>query len=110
MLIDFDALETSATPNFKGGEGELISSGHTDSTIKILRAHLEQGSTVGLHTHETSSETIYILSGTATAIVDGKEEQLHPGVVTYCPKDSTHTIVDVCPEGLDFLAIVPELQ
>lgn len=108
MLIDFDRMDTTVIPHFKGGEGCMKAQMYADERGKIIRGHLDEGSTVGRHLHETSSEVVYVLSGTATAIVDGKKEALRPGVVSYCPKDSTHEIVDVCPEGLDIYCVVPE--
>lgn len=108
MLIDFNSMDLVPNPNFKGGIGHLDSSDFFDGHCKILHAVLLEGSTIGHHYHEYTCEVIFVIAGTATAIVDGVPEKLAPGTCTYCPKGSEHEIVDVCPEGLEFFSVVPE--
>lgn len=86
MLIDFQAMEETVIPNFLGGEGSIRAKMRVDELGKILHGELEPGSTIGLHTHETSSEIIYILSGTGKVKVEGGEEPLKAGDCHYCPK------------------------
>ena len=107
MLIEFDKLDTTVIDHFKGGEGKLKAQMYVDDLGKIMHGHLDKGSSIGLHLHEDSSEVIYVLSGTATAYVNGHKEKLRPGVATYCPMDSDHEITDVCDDDLDFIAVVP---
>ena len=63
MLIDFNAMEEQVLPHFKGGEGAFLAKIREDELGKILLGRLEPGSTIGLHTHDTSSEVFYFLSG-----------------------------------------------
>ena len=51
-------------PSFLGGEGEIHAQMHADGLNRILHGILPPGSSIGYHTHETSSEIVYILSGT----------------------------------------------
>ena len=44
--------------------------------------------------------------GTGRAICDGKEEELKPGVMHICPKESEHSIVNTGEEDLVMLTIV----
>ena len=67
MLIEFDKMETTVIPHMRGGEKEVSAQMYTDSLGKIMRGTLIPGASIGLHTHETSSEIIYILSGTGPA-------------------------------------------
>lgn len=108
MRIDFNTKEHKAIPNFKGGEGQLNAQMYVDEKGKILVARIDQDSTVGLHTHDTSTEIIYVLSGTGYAITDGQREELSPGVCTYCPQGSAHELHCSGPEDLVFFAVVPE--
>lgn len=109
MLIDFNIKDHRLVPNFKGGDGQLDVQMHLDEQGKILIGCLDQDSTIGLHTHDTSYEAIYILTGTGYAITDGEREELKPGVCTYCPKGSAHELHCYGPDDLVFFAVVPEL-
>lgn len=108
MVIDFNAMEEKRMPEFKGGVGELIARMHVDENGKIMCGKLEPGSTIGLHTHDTSSEIIYILSGKADYIYDDTTESVSAGGCHYCPKGHTHSMINNGPEDLIFLAVVPE--
>ena len=108
MLIDFDAIETKVIPNFKGGEGAFIADMADDGLVRIIHGRLEPGSTIGLHRHEPGCEVIYVISGTGTAIVDGEAEAMRPGVCTYCPKGSSHTVINDGDEDLEFFAVIPQ--
>ena len=108
MLIDFDAMETTVIPHMRGGEKEMAAQMHTDTMNKIMRGRLIPGATVGLHTHETNSEIIYILSGTGKVLYDGVYEPLSAGSCHYCPKGHGHSLQNTGPLPLEFFAVVPE--
>ena len=109
MLIDFDAMEETVIPHFQGGEGALHAQMRVDELGKILRGTLEPGSTIGLHTHDTGSEVIYILSGKGKILYDDGCEPLEAGSCHYCPKGHTHSLINDSPEGdLCFFAVVSE--
>ena len=48
----------------------------------------------------------YILSGEGKAVCDGVEEELKPGVMHICPKDSEHSIINTGDKDLVMLTIV----
>ncbi len=108
MTIDFPNIPEEALPNFKGGEGTTYARMFFDGVNRIMCGRLPVGSTIGMHTHETNSEIMYILSGTAKVIMDGVEEILTAGQVHYCPKGHTHTTIAVGDEDLRIVAVVPE--
>ena len=107
MLIDFSNIEEQVIPGFLGGEGTFRPRMRVDELGKIMRAVLEPGSSIGLHTHETSSETIYILSGTGKVLYEGQYEPLSAGSCHYCPKGRTHSLINDSAAPLEFLAVVP---
>ena len=107
MLIDFSKIEEQATPHFLGGEGPFYARMRVDENGKIFRARLEPGSTIGLHTHETSSEIIYILSGTGKVLYNGEYIPLKAGDCHYCPKGHAHSLMNDSGENLEFFAVVP---
>lgn len=107
MLIDFNAMEEQVIPHFLGGEGTFRPRMRVDENGKIMRAALEPGSSIGLHTHETSSEIIYILSGTGKVLYDGEYIPLKAGDCHYCPKGHAHSLMNDGGEDLEFFAVVP---
>ena len=108
MLVNFDAMETTVVPHMRGGEKEVSAQMYTDSLGKIMRGRLIPGATIGLHTHETSSEIICILSGTGKVLCDGEYEPLSAGSVHYCPKGHEHSLINDSDGDLTFFAVVPE--
>ena len=107
MKLQFDAIPVSELPRFKGGEGVFRAHMYTDQLGKIMKGTLEPGSSIGMHTHEDSSEIIYILSGEGKMLCDGGEERLRPGDCHYCPKGHTHSLSNDGEEDLTFIAVVP---
>ena len=89
-------------PEFLGGEGVFHARMQLDGLNKIMRGMLEPGASIGLHTHETSSEIIYILSGEGKVLYDGDDFPLKAGDCHYCPKGHAHSL-----RNLEFFAVVP---
>ena len=107
MLINFEKLEEAAVPRMRGGEGELIRRIFVNEDTRIMRGRLTPGSTIGLHTHETDSEMIFILSGAGKVLCDGEYEPLSAGSVHYCPKGHAHSLINDGDEDLEILAMIP---
>ena len=108
MMIRFEKMQETHLPEFIGGTGELLAKMHADDLGKILYGTLEPGSSIGMHTHDTSSEIIYILSGVATFLYDEETEQAVAGECHYCPKGHSHSMMNQGTEKLVFFAVVPE--
>ena len=108
MLIHFDAMEDTVIEHMRGGAGRVIARMHTDPNAKIMRGTLEPGCSIGLHTHETNSEVIYILSGTGKVLCDGTYEPLAAGSCHYCPQSHQHSLINDSDGLLTFFAVVPE--
>lgn len=108
MIINFDNIEEKKLDNFKGGEKYIMAHMYTDELGKIMMIKVEKGASIGYHTHETNSEIIYVLKGTATVNYDGVTELVHAGEATYCPKGHSHGLTNEQEETLEFFAVVPE--
>lgn len=106
-MINFDEIEVSEIPEFNGGTGITKGRMFIDENGKIMKAVLEKGSSIGEHTHKTSCEIVYIISGTAKCILNGKEEFVQAGQCHYCPKGSTHSIANENDEDLVMFCVVP---
>ena len=108
MLISFDNMEETVIPHMRGGEGRVMARMYTDGDNKIMRGKLEPGCSIGLHTHEGNSETIYILSGTGKVLYDGEYEPVSAGSCHYCPRGHAHSLINDSDGDLVFFAVVPE--
>ena len=107
MNIDFSEMELSVLPSFKGGEKELRAKMFFDGTNRIMKGLLIPGASIGMHTHEDSSEIIFITSGRGSVIMDGDSSPVYAGLCHYCPKGHTHSLVNDSDADLEFLAVVP---
>ena len=108
MLIPFDQMEETVLQRMRDGEGFVASRMYQDSNNKIMRGRLEPGCSIGLHTHQSNSEVIYILSGAGKVLCDGEYEPLTAGSCHYCPQGHTHSLINDSDGPLVFLAVVPE--
>ncbi len=111
MLIEFDKMDPTVIPHMRGGEKEVRARMYTDPQNKIMRGRLIPGASIGMHTHETGSEIIYILSGKGKILYDDGSEPLEAGSCHYCPKGHAHSLINDSPEGgedLRFFAVVTE--
>lgn len=108
MVISFDNIEEQRIHEFKGGKGDTVSKMRVDKLGKIMLGRLAPGCSIGLHTHETNSEIIYILSGNADFIYDDSTEKAAVGECHYCPKGHSHSMINNGNKDLVFFAVVPE--
>ena len=108
MIIDFDSMEEKVLPNFKGGEKEMAAKMFFDGMNRILKGRLAPGASIGLHTHDTSSEVIIITKGCGCVIYDGEKIPVKAGDVHYCPKGHSHTLINDSNSELGLTAIVPQ--
>ena len=108
MLIDFKNIAEEIIPNMRGGEKEVAVKAFNDGSNKIMYGKLIPGATIGLHTHETNSETLYILEGNGKVLYEGEYIPLPTGSCHYCPKGKSHSLINDSDADLHFFAIVPE--
>jgi oxalate decarboxylase/phosphoglucose isomerase-like protein (cupin superfamily) len=108
MIINFDGIEETMLPHFNGGEKEFKARMFADKSNKILCGKLEPGASIGMHTHDTSSEIIYFLEGTGKMLFDGGEEAVQAGLCHYCPKGYAHSLINDSGADLIFFAVVPQ--
>lgn len=108
MILDFSKIEETIIPNFKGGEKEYAARMFFDGKCRIMKGRLIPGASIGMHTHDTSSEIIFMTKGIGTVIFNGERMQLNEGCVHYCPKGETHSLINETSADIEFSAVVPE--
>lgn len=60
MLINFNEI---TIPGMNGGTGMMSAKMYMDKEGKIIPTHTHKGVSIGLHTHETSDDINYVISG-----------------------------------------------
>ena len=108
MLLDFAKIPVEPVANMRGGQGTVLLQKTVQGPVKVMRGVLPPGATIGMHSHETNCEVIYILSGTGQVLCDGVQEPLGPGACHYCPKGHAHSLINDSAADLVFFAVVPE--
>lgn len=107
-MINFSKDDFKQIDNFKGGDKYILASIFEDELNKILKFILVRGASIGLHTHEDSSEVIYIIKGTAKFIVNGEVEYVREGNCHYCPKGFSHMMINDTDKDVEAFAVVPK--
>lgn len=109
MTLDFNAVDPTVVPHFKGGAGEAhVRTAVADGMGRILTLTLPAGSSIGLHTHTGNCEIIHVLSGCGVCHDDGMDVPLTAGMTHYCPEGHTHGIDNTGDAPLVLLGILPD--
>ncbi len=74
---------------------------------KIINAVLEPNASMGEHTQK-NNEFIYVISGQARIVIEGKEKIINKGEVHYCQFGSTHEVYNNSNENIVLLDITAE--
>ena len=113
MIIKLDEIALSTIPAFKGGDTEFRTNMYFDGRNRLFKGCLIPGASIGVHTHEDSCETIFILSGKGTIleIENGVEtlKEVNAGDCLFCDKGQTHSLRNTSDEDLVFYASVIQL-
>ena len=105
-MIKFDDLETKILHEFQGGNGDILAKIHADDLNRIVKSIYAPGVSTGYHCHDTTSEIIFILSGSCKVLHDGTEEHLSTGDCHYCKKGQSHAVINDGDEDLVMYAVV----
>jgi quercetin dioxygenase-like cupin family protein len=73
-----------------------------------MLGRLESGASIGVHTHEGNSETIFIIKGKGKVYYDGTYETVTAGQCHYCPMGHEHSLINDSDSDLVFYAVVPQ--
>lgn len=115
MIIDFESMDVTILPEFKGGEKEFAANMFFDGTNRIFKGRLVPGASIGMHTHDDSCEVIFVLEGKGTIVekeAGAEAETVKPvkaGDCLYCQTGNSHSLRNTEEEGdLVFYAVVPK--
>lgn len=115
MIIDFETMDVTILPEFKGGEKEFAANMFFDGTNRIFKGRLTPGASIGMHTHDDSCEVIFVLKGKGTIVEKeaGSDVEtaktVKAGDCLYCQLGNSHSLRNTEEEGdLVFYAVVPK--
>lgn len=108
MRIAFSDLPEEVVSCPFGGKKELLKRAWSDGSTKIMYDRLPVGAALGVHTHETNCEVIYLLSGIARFTIDGGTEIVRAGEAHYCPRGHSHGMENIGESEVVFLAVVAQ--
>ena len=103
MLIDFDHIDEEVLPHFKGGEKATAARMVDDGLNRIMQGRLVPGASIGLHSHDTSSEIIFIVAGEGHVLYDDERLSVRAGMCHY-----RHSLINDSEADLEFWAVVPQ--
>jgi len=107
-MFDFNGMPETPHEHFRDGDGTVYFRKVEGEALNLLQGRLPQGSSIGLHRHEGTSEAIYILSGVGTILHEGQEERLTAGMCHYCAEGESHSLRNDGPTDLEFFAVIPK--
>jgi mannose-6-phosphate isomerase-like protein (cupin superfamily) len=107
MLIQFSDCEEKLVHGLRGGQGIARVRQYVDQNNRILQITLAPCASIGMHTHETDSETLMILSGCGTMFDEEGSIPAPTGSVHYCPKGAAHSLRNTGTEDLVLFAVIP---
>lgn len=108
MLINFNEQQERKLPGMNGGMGEMSAKMFMDNEGKVISCRIHKGGSIGMHSHPTSDDINFVISGKGKAVCDGIEEQLVPGNCHICKKGSEHSIINTGHEDLVLFTVVAE--
>lgn len=108
MIVNYNEMEEEVLPQFKGGEKEYRAKRFSDGKNIIMSGRLVPGASIGMHTHETNCEIIFVTAGSGKVLYDGGTERVEAGNCHYCPKGHTHSLMNDGETDLLFYAVVAE--
>lgn len=106
MQIDFNMIDSITIPGMNSGTGTMSARMYNDDSYRIIPTAIHPGGSIGMHKQESGDDLNYIISGTGKAICNGIEEELKPGVIHICQKESEHSIINTGEEDLVMITIV----
>lgn len=114
MIIRLEEIAESILPEFKGGEKELHANMFFDGANRMFKGRLVPGASIGVHTHEDSCETIFIVGGNGKMleVENGNQtlKDVSAGDCVFCAKGHTHSLMNTSSdEDLVFYAsVIPQ--
>ncbi|MCR5833390.1 MAG: cupin domain-containing protein [Selenomonadaceae bacterium] len=104
--------KTVTAKNKAGGKGEIYIT-HLLTQNEMIgkcgmfaKVRIPVGASLGVHKHEGTTETYYLLQGTALYTDNDKTYEVKAGTTTFCADGDIHGIENIGDEDLIFMALI----
>ena len=77
----------------------------TGTTSQLVVMSIEPGEDIGLETHDTVDQLIYVVDGEGEAVVDGDRHPFEKGSMICVPAGTAHNIVNTDDEPLKLFTV-----
>ena len=105
QMIDATALPWAPHRVFPGVYAQTIVDAQTGVDIEVKSIRVAPEGEIGLHTHENSAETFYILSGEGLICTEDQAQPCHAGVCVHAKAGVVHGIKNTGEGELQLLAV-----
>ena len=112
MLFKANQKAQEMRPRCKDGDGSVLFENFCDKERLpkpyrlFSEAVIEQGCSIGRHTHKGESEIYYVLEGTATIDDNGTTTIASKGDMHVCYNGDYHSVKNDFPETLRILCVI----
>ena len=110
MVYDFRDIEAKKVEHMRDGAGHVFSKRVDTDMGGIIINTIPPGCSIGLHQHTTNFEVCYVISGRAYEVTEDSKTLVGPGMVTYCPHEGTHSLVNEFDEDFVFFGVLPDVK
>jgi quercetin dioxygenase-like cupin family protein len=77
----------------------------TNGAVGVIEQVAPPGGGTPLHIHSREDESLYVLEGRLTVLIDGKESVVGPGSYVFLPRGIAHAWCNERPEPARFIAV-----
>lgn len=105
QVIDATSLSWVPHRAFAGVYAQSIVDAETGTDLEVKLVRVVPGAEIGLHTHEGSAETFYILAGQGLICTEDQAQPCHPGVCVHAKSGVVHGVKNTGEGELQLLAV-----
>ena len=104
-ITDTRTVPFAIDPRFPEIGIKLLESRQTHPSTSVIIAQVAPGGQIMAHTHESETETAYVLSGSGLLITDTAEYRFQAGVIVTIPPGLRHAVRNTGTAPLEIFAM-----
>ena len=109
-MANFQIIDTTSLPwaphrTFPNVSACTVVDAATGGDVEVKSIRIAPGGEIGMHIHEGSAETFYILKGEGLICTEDQVQPCHPGVCVHAKSGLAHGIKNTGEGELQLLAV-----
>jgi quercetin dioxygenase-like cupin family protein len=105
QIVDVATLPWVPHRSYSGVDAQTIVDAQTGVDLEVKSVRIAPRAEIALHTHESSAETFYVLSGEGLICTGDQTQPSHPGMCVHAKPGAVHGVKNTGEEDLRLLAI-----